>query len=266
MEKFIAVIAYSGTTLWIIGWASHRAVTGAKSRSRQSDWVLAAIFVYVFSYLVLFIGGAGIFIFGGEVATEFTKDFSANWPWLGTLQKLLDGKIVPMAPIYSVAAIHAALAIGPVNKLDARVLEWLHATNHLNDEQVLLRAALETKPFEPSDAELQMNREKLKNHDVHITDNLTISGNTVFVTEWRKVACLLRLLQDKWRGTEIKSTLTPAEVAELQDIQNADDRKMKHFFDIIRALKASTQNSDNENSISDNEGSTVTQGCSTLIT
>ncbi|MGF1611238.1 MAG: hypothetical protein ACFCUQ_17685 [Kiloniellales bacterium] len=239
MTHWIAILSYLLGTLWIVGWATHRALGPTRGQHLQSDWVLAARFIYVFSYLVVFVGGTGVIVFGGQYGAELANRVSSNVTLLADLKVLLGGETAPLAPLFSLGVIHLCLKIEPVNRLDRRVLAWLHSTEHLEDEMQKLRAALETIPFDPSDLEVAENRRKLQDHDVRFTDNRLISGDIAVVTQWRKVACLLRHV-GQWQRSSAK-VLNPGEEQELRDLEKTDNRKTAHAFHIIRALRHSHQ-------------------------
>lgn len=235
MDHWIAIGSYLGGTIWIIAWATYRALGPTRGQHLQSDWVLAARFIYVFSYLVVFVGGTGVIVFGGQLGTHLATGVSGSFPLLADANAMLGGKTAPLAPLFALGVIHLALKIEPVNELDRRVLAWLHSADHLEDELQKLRAVLETMPFEPSDLEVAENRRKLQDYDVRFTDNRLISGDIAVVTLWRKVACLLRFVS-AWQRSSVK-VLNAEEEHELRDVEKTDHRKTAHAFNIIRALR-----------------------------
>ena len=54
MQLFIAILTYLIGIFWVVIWAYRRSIAPLNGQIPQSDWDLAARFIYVLGYLVSF--------------------------------------------------------------------------------------------------------------------------------------------------------------------------------------------------------------------
>ena len=253
MHAYVATASYVLGTVLLVLWAIHRSIGPGQNQYVQSDWLLAARFIYVLTYLVIFVGLTGLLVFSGKIGEAIVADLVESFETLKRIETIFAGNAVhvagdasqiagtisPLAPLYALAAIYLGLKVDAVKQFDRRVLDWLHSTEHLEEEMRKVAVKLETSLYDPSEVEQAENRRKLQFHDIQVTDNKIISGDIEVVTLWRKVACLLRLTES-WKKSSI-GVLNPRDEQRLQDIHDADTRKIRHARDIFRALRLSSK-------------------------
>jgi hypothetical protein len=222
------VLFFSTIILWW-AWARPSMMRDYDGRRLPQNTMARSIFMLF--YLVVFAMTLAAFELFEGFGPWFAKNFSFNFAG-----KLFDS-VNNQGPLLSCIAIGGLLQVPFFRELERSVLVWLHSARHLHQDSERIAAHLMNNVFAPSGDEIAKNIATAGTHGVYVTDgglrNLQ-GARLLAVTNWRKVATLLRVL-NQWNDGEHR-TLSQADMEQLDEIETAHDRKTVLAMTIIKMV------------------------------
>ncbi len=218
------------TFIWGFVWAG--VMRDQENQPLPSSF--AAKLFFALSLSVLYLG----LVIGGFLAPEVLQ----NLKFLGLND--LPENIIRQIPLFAIIFMGALYSLPQVKDIAQRYAILLHNAQYRYSDEIVLQRHLQTCAFAPSQDELSSNIDYIRQFDVYITDRDHASLKLDAVSAWRKVASLLRLLEDECRASN--SVLSGAEREEVARLAEAHRRKTQLAMNIVRMVEHldAHQNSD----------------------
>jgi len=147
----------------------------------------------------------------------------------------LPENIVRQIPLFVIIFMGALYSLPQVKDIAQRYAILLHNAQYRYSDEIVLQRHFQTCAFAPSQDELSSNIDYIRQFDVYITDRDHASLKLDAVSAWRKVASLLRLLEDECRASN--SVLSAAEREEVARLAEAHRRKTQLAMNIVRMVE-----------------------------
>jgi len=147
----------------------------------------------------------------------------------------LPESIVRQIPLFVIIFMGALYSLPQVKDIAQRYAILLHNAQYRYNDEVILQRHFQVCNFAPSEEELTNNIEYIRQFDVYITDRDHASLKLDAVGAWRKVASLLRLLEDECRNDH--SVLSAVEREEVARLAEAHRRKTQLAMNIVRMVE-----------------------------
>ena len=196
--------------------------------------ILACFYVAVFGMMVL-----GFLYFGSRIQPVM-EDTAA----FGSVFRALHNQ----APILAIVTLLLLWQITAFRGLEQHLVVTLHNGRHLKDDGDLLAHHLAHCDFQPSTIERACNRAELRKFGVFLKEDDGFDYEMVTVSNWRKVASLLRTLK-AWNSKN-GNRLSIDDSKQLNDIETAHERKTQLAMTIVKMLEKVAEGKDSGASLS----------------
>ena len=185
----------------------------------------AARTFFALSLCALYVG----LVIVGFLAPEFLERLSL--PGIGNIVQTVRTQI----PLFALVVMGAMYTVPQFKEVAERYAILLHSAQYRKNDEFVLQRHLQTCDFAPSDAEVSLNFDYIRQFDVYVTDRDKTALNIEAVGAWRKVSTLLRLLEDEARRSNaVLSSIEREQVARLVE---AHRRKTQLAMNIIRMIE-----------------------------
>ncbi|NJM55692.1 MAG: hypothetical protein HC841_07115, partial [Verrucomicrobiae bacterium] len=138
------------------------------------------------------------------------------------------------APLFAMTILCWCQSLSLLREVERTVLVYVYSARYQHKDVVALGAHFVDCALNPPPEERAKNRQVLERLNVFLTDSDTSKLDLRVIGHWRKVETLLRHLK-AWRA-EGKLSLTPDELALLDTVETAHERKTALALNIVRIL------------------------------
>ncbi len=138
------------------------------------------------------------------------------------------------APLFSMTILCWFQSLSLLREVERTVLVYVYSARYRHNDVLTLGRHFVDCAHNPTPEERAKNRQVLENLNVVLTDSDTRKIDLRVIGAWRKVETLLRHLRS-WRS-EGKLSLTKDELAILDEVETAHERKTALAFNIVRML------------------------------